>query len=143
MLTVLGMLLTLSVLSPWEIGTAGQPLETPEGIKPEWYFLPTYQLLKYFSGERAKVVGIFVGNIPFLLLFLWPFLERGKQRHPRHRPVATTIGILGVVLGLGFGTLGPSVRDPADDPGPYDRVRYLGRPSILPPQSGGGWAGRR
>jgi quinol-cytochrome oxidoreductase complex cytochrome b subunit len=105
-LVVLGVLVTLSVLSPWDIGVPANPLETPEAIKPEWYFLPTYQLLKYFVGPRGKVLGILVSGVPFVLLFLWPFLDRTAARHPRQRPVATTIGVIAIVLALVFGLVG-------------------------------------
>ena len=99
-------LFTLAVTSPWEIGAPADPLNTPEGIKPEWYFLPTYQLLKYFSGSWGKPLGILVSGVPFLLLFAWPFLERGPGRRPSRRKWAVRIGIAAVVLALVFGILG-------------------------------------
>lgn len=102
----LGVLLTLSVLYPWEIGEPADALETPEGIKPEWYFLPTYQLLKYFSGSTGKFLGILVSGVPFILLFVWPFLERGRGRRPRHRRWAVRLGYLAVFLAVFFGILG-------------------------------------
>jgi cytochrome b6 len=101
-----GALFTLSVLSPWEIGGPADPLSTPEGIKPEWYFLPTYQLLKYFSGPYGKPLGIFVSGIPFMLLMFWPFLERGPGRRPGRRRLAATIGVVAVLLAVFFGLLG-------------------------------------
>ncbi len=101
-----GALFTLSVLSPWEIGSPADPLTTPEGIKPEWYFLPTYQLLKYFSGPYGKPLGIFVSGIPFMLLIFWPFLERGPGRRPRRRKFAVTLGVIAVLLAIFFGILG-------------------------------------
>lgn len=99
-------LFTLSVLSPWEIGAPADPLTTPEGIKPEWYFLPTYQLLKYFSGPLGKPLGILVSGVPFLLLLVWPFLERGPGRRPSRRKWAVAIGVAAIVLAVGFGLLG-------------------------------------
>ena len=103
---IFAVLLTLSVLWPWEIGDPANPLETPEGIKPEWYFLPTYQLLKYFSGPLGKFIGIMVSGVPFILLFAWPFLERGPARRPSQRKWAVGIGIVAIVLALFFGFLG-------------------------------------
>lgn len=99
-------LLTLSIYSPWEIGEPADPLETPEGIKPEWYFLPTYQLLKYFSGPMGKFIGILVSGVPFILLFLWPFIERGPGRRPSRRRWAVRLGYVAVALALFFGILG-------------------------------------
>jgi quinol-cytochrome oxidoreductase complex cytochrome b subunit len=99
-------LITLSVLAPWEIGEPADPLSTPEHIKPEWYFLPSYQLLKYFEGPYGAMIGIFACSVPFVLLVLWPFLDRGRQRHPRKRPLAVGIGIVGVAAALFLGYLG-------------------------------------
>lgn len=104
--TCFAALYTLAVCSPWEIGAPADPLSTPMGIKPEWYFLPTYQMLKYFSGAWGKPLGILVSGVPFLLLFVWPFLERGPGRHPRRRPWAIRLGVVAVALAVGFGVLG-------------------------------------
>jgi len=103
---VFALLFTLASLAPWEIGKPANPLETPEGIKPEWYFLPTYQLLKYFSGHVGKVVGIMVSGVPFILMFLWPFIERGPGRRPGRRKWAVALGIFAVTSALFFGVLG-------------------------------------
>ena len=81
---------------------AADCLVLPAGIKPEWYFLPTYQLLKYFP----KLLGIFVSLIPPLVLLLWPFLDRTHERHPRKRPIAVGIGIAALVLAIVFGIIG-------------------------------------
>jgi quinol-cytochrome oxidoreductase complex cytochrome b subunit len=105
-IVALGVLVTLSVVSPWEIGEPANPLETPEAVKPEWYFLPTYQLLKYFTGPMGKLLGIMVSIVPFVLLFIWPFIDRTPARHPLKRPVATSVGIIAIVLALFFGLLG-------------------------------------
>ena len=99
-------LVTLSVLSPWEIGEPANPLVTPAHIKPEWYFLPSYQLLKYFEGPYGAVVGIVACSLPFGLLLFWPFLDRGKERHPRKRPWAVGIGLFGLMAALFLGILG-------------------------------------
>jgi quinol-cytochrome oxidoreductase complex cytochrome b subunit len=106
LMATLGVLITLSVLSPWEIGGAADPLKTPEAIKPEWYFLPTYQMLKYFTGPAGKVLGIIAATVPFALLLAWPFIDRTPFRHPRKRPVAVTFGVLGIALALILGVIG-------------------------------------
>jgi quinol-cytochrome oxidoreductase complex cytochrome b subunit len=103
---LLAVLVTLSVLVPWEIGEPADLLHTPEHIKPEWYFLPSYQLLKYFEGPYGAIVGIFACSVPFVLLFFWPFLDRGKQRHPKKRRIATSLGMIGLVGALFLGYLG-------------------------------------
>jgi len=103
---LLAVLVTLSVLAPWEIGEPADPLSTPAHIKPEWYFLPSYQLLKYFEGPHGAFAGIVACSAPFVLLLFWPFLDRGKQRHPRKRPVAVGVGLIGLLAALLLGYLG-------------------------------------
>ena len=99
---LLGFLITLSILAPFELGEKADPLKTPPGIKPEWYFLSMYQVLKYFS----KLTGIFVVALAPLLLFLWPFFDKGKSRHPLKRPLSMTVGILTLLSLLIFGMMG-------------------------------------
>lgn len=103
---MIAVLVTLSVLAPWEIGEPADPLSTPAHIKPEWYFLPSYQLLKYFKGPYGAIVGIMACSLPFALLLFWPFLDRGKERHPKKRPVAVGIGIVGLLAAVFLGFLG-------------------------------------
>ena len=128
---LIGILVTLIVLFPVELGEKADPFVTPEGIKPEWYFLPTYQLLKYFP----KTLGLFVSLIPQLLLLLWAFLDRSPERHPRKRPIAVSIGIAALLLAIAFGLLGHfSERDVTFRGRPY-HVDIYGVPHALPVKS--------
>ncbi|MDA0745151.1 MAG: cytochrome bc complex cytochrome b subunit [bacterium] len=97
---LLGILLTLVILVPFHLGPPADPFQTPEGIKPEWYFLPMFQLLKYLPEPIAVALP---GLVVFLLLLL-PFLDRSPERHPRRRPVAMGLGaaLLAVTLALGI-----------------------------------------
>lgn len=95
-------LLAVVILFPPDLGEKADPFVTPEGIKPEWYFLPTYQLLKYMP----KMLGIFVSIVPIVLLFIWPFLDRTRERVARRRPWSVTIGIAALVLAVFFGFVG-------------------------------------
>lgn len=105
-LMTLGILITASVLWPWEMGAPADPLRTPEAIKPEWYFLPTYQLLKYFGGPWGKVLGILCSMVPIVLLLIWPFVDRSPHRRPRRRPLSMTIGAVAIAAALILGVLG-------------------------------------
>ncbi|MBI2520832.1 MAG: cytochrome bc complex cytochrome b subunit [Bdellovibrio sp.] len=99
---LIGILITLSILMPFELGEKADPLQTPHAIKPEWYFLPMYQVLKYLP----KLLGILILGIAPLLLIVWPFLDKTKARHPGKRPVSVGIGITMVILIIIFGLLG-------------------------------------
>lgn len=98
---LLGILVTLSILKPFELGEIADPLQTPYAIKPEWYFLPMYQVLKYFP----KLVGIFVVSLAPLTLLIWPFLDRGSERHPKKRPFAMVFCALVLFSLVFFGVL--------------------------------------
>jgi ubiquinol-cytochrome c reductase cytochrome b subunit len=98
----LAAMITLVVAAPAELGEKADPLVTPAGIKPEWYFLPTYQLLKYFP----QLLGLFVSMVPPLLVLIWPFLDRTPERRFSKRPVSVAIGISALVLAVGLGVLG-------------------------------------
>jgi quinol-cytochrome oxidoreductase complex cytochrome b subunit len=81
---------------PVGLGQPADPLNTPAHIKPEWYFLFLFQVLKYVP----KTVG---ATLPFILLFvlaIWPFLDRGadSQRAKRTRIIATAIGLLIILI---------------------------------------------
>ena len=99
---LLGILITLSIMAPFELGEKADPLSTPHAIKPEWYFLPMYQVIKYFP----KLIGIFVTGLAPLLLLVWPFLDKSRERRLFKRPVSLTIGILTISSLLFFGVLG-------------------------------------
>ncbi len=99
---ILGILVTLSVLLPFELGEKADPLSTPHAIKPEWYFLPMYQVLKYFP----KLLGIFIVTLAPLFLFLWPFIDRTPERHPGKRPVSMAFFGLVLLSLVVFGVLG-------------------------------------
>ncbi len=92
---VLGLLVSLAILYPADLGDPADPLTTPLGIKPEWYFLPAYQLLKYVP----EVVGVQIPPLCIGVLVLLPLLlDRSPERHPKRRLRA--IGVGAVVLGL-------------------------------------------
>jgi quinol-cytochrome oxidoreductase complex cytochrome b subunit len=97
-----GLMLAIVVLFPPELGEKSDPFTTPEGIKPEWYFLPTYQVLKYFP----KLVGLALSIVPPILLLIWPFLDRGPLRRAAQRKLSVAIGLFAFLFFLVFGLLG-------------------------------------
>jgi ubiquinol-cytochrome c reductase cytochrome b subunit len=103
MYVTLGVLVSLALLYPAHIGTPADPLSTPAGIKPEWYFLPAYQLLKYVP----EVVGVNMPPLLLLILVLLPLaIDTSPERHPGRRPRVVTGWIVTSVLILGLGVLG-------------------------------------
>ncbi len=92
-MSVLGI---LSVLYPFELGPAANLAHTQYLPRPEWYYRPMFQELKYFPGS-LEVVGILVvPGIVIALLVAVPFLDRSSERRPWKRPIA--MGAYSLVL---------------------------------------------
>jgi quinol-cytochrome oxidoreductase complex cytochrome b subunit len=93
---VLAALIVLASLLPTGLEEKADPFNTPQHIKPEWYFLWIYQFIKVppiflGPGVLAELAGIFIPAIGILLLIILPFLDRKPQRHPRQRRLAMTL----------------------------------------------------
>ena len=91
-------LVALATLLPWSIGEKADPLASaPVGIKPEWYFLPLYETLKFAPSRIAGLSGEFLVNcLVGLASVLWlavPFIDM-KSKEQRPSPVFTAIGVL-------------------------------------------------
>ena len=105
-LLVLAFLTILSFYFPTHLGEPADPLSaTPVGIKPEWYFLFMFQLLKlfpahilWFEGEHIGIIGL---GIVGILIFLVPFLDKKSAKDERS-PAFTYIGwfFIASIVGL-------------------------------------------
>jgi ubiquinol-cytochrome c reductase cytochrome b subunit len=77
------------------------PLQTPNEIVPEWYFLPFYAILRSVPDKLAGVLCMF-GSI--LVWFILPWLDTSRVRSARFRPMwRISIGFMVlsmVVLGI-------------------------------------------
>ena len=82
---------------------AANPFQTPAHIKPEWYFLANYQTLKIFPNE---FIGLAVQGAAMTFLALFPFLDRGSERHPLKRPLFMAAAVGGILLWLGLSIWG-------------------------------------
>ena len=60
------------------------PLQTPNAIVPEWYFLPFYAILRSVPNKLAGVLCMF-GSI--LVWFVLPWLDTSPVRSARFRPM--------------------------------------------------------
>ena len=112
-------LVTVATYCPWPLGEPADEFSTPEGIKPEWYFLPVYQFLKYFDdnlysalpflkswGVEPDFLGVTMVNIVASVLFLLPVLDRGKERKITRRPLFALLAFVFLIGVLAMGVLG-------------------------------------
>src|SRR6202045_4773951 len=95
---------SLCFFAPMQLGPPANPADAQYIPRPEWYYLPIFQWLKYWHGA-VSVVGILI--IPMVLavgIVTLPFFDRSVERRPWKRPMA--IGSYGFVLfalvGLGL-----------------------------------------
>jgi ubiquinol-cytochrome c reductase cytochrome b subunit len=89
---------------PVQLGPPANPADAQYVPRPEWYYLPIFQWLKYWHGA-ASVVGILI--IPTALavaIVALPFLDRSIERRPWKRPVAmgAYAFVLFTLVGLGL-----------------------------------------
>jgi cytochrome b6 len=92
----------------WELGTKANPLAAAyPGIKPEWYFLWVYQLLKEFPshlfGFEGPQLALLAISALFLLWIAIPFLDRRANKQ-EPSPGFTDLGV-GAVVFIGYLTL--------------------------------------
>jgi len=81
-----------TIFLPGAANTPADPLNTPAHIKPEWYFLAPYQMLRLIPN---KFFGISI-QIIFVGIFLfWPFIDVKKERNILKRPL-----LLGFIIVL-------------------------------------------
>nr|CCI51058.1 cytochrome b [Corvus corone orientalis] len=82
--------IALALFSPNLLGdpenfTPANPLATPPHIKPEWYFLFAYAILRSIPNKLGGVLALAAS---VLVLFLLPFLHVSKQRSMTFRPLS-------------------------------------------------------
>jgi ubiquinol-cytochrome c reductase cytochrome b subunit len=99
---------------PAELGPVANPTDTQYLPRPEWYYRPIFQWLKYWRGPFSAVGILLIPLIIGALFALLPFLDRGKNRRITQRKVSLLF-VLGVFFSLIFlGAL--SYRDDRRDP---------------------------
>lgn len=107
----LALLATLAAVSPWELGTKADAFApVPPGIRPEWYFLAAFQVLKllpaHVLGIEGELVGVLAFGLLALVLVALPFLDRGAALGRSSRLVtwgaALLLAFLGVMTVVGY-----------------------------------------
>nr|ABH03423.1 cytochrome b [Emberiza rustica] len=87
---LLSLLVSLALFSPNLLGdpenfTPANPLVTPPHIKPEWYFLFAYAILRSIPNKLGGVLALAAS---ILVLFLVPLLHTSKLRSMTFRPLS-------------------------------------------------------
>ena len=94
-LIVVAVIIAMSIILGAEQGPKADPTTTSYVPRPEWYFYFLFELLRVIKPpELVPVATIIIPTICMVLLLLLPFYDRGPERHPGRRPIATTAGCL-------------------------------------------------
>nr|QIJ93849.1 cytochrome b [Eremias arguta] len=86
-------LLYLALFSPNLLGdpenfSPANPLATPPHIKPEWYFLFAYAILRSIPNKLGGVLALLFS---ILILFILPLTHMSKQRAMSFRPISQVL----------------------------------------------------
>nr|ATN42221.1 cytochrome b [Macaca fascicularis] len=93
LILLLFILATLTLLSPNLLNdpdnyTPADPLNTPPHIKPEWYFLFAYTILRSIPNKLGGVLALFLS---ILILTAIPMLHKSKQQSMMFRPLSQSL----------------------------------------------------
>ncbi len=91
----------IGMVNPVGTGEPADPLDTPLHVKPEWYFLALYQILKKIPpmvlGIQGKVLGVVLPIVLVVLIFLWPFLDSKPDKSRKIYTIRLVFVIVAVV----------------------------------------------
>ena len=135
MVVVMAVIIALSIVLGAELGPKADPTTTTYVPRPEWYFFFLFEVLRVIKPpELVPFATIGVPTICMIMLFLLPFIDRGPERRPERRPIATLSGIL-VIVAMGYLTYMGAV---AGSPNSIDMVvpANLEKGKLVAAQSG-------
>ncbi len=91
---VMAIIIAASLIFGAELGSKANPTTTTYVPRPEWYFFFLFELLRVIKPPSlVPLATIGVPTLCMILLFLLPFYDRGPERRPERRPIATITGI--------------------------------------------------
>ena len=91
---VMAVIITMSLVLGAELGSKANPTTTTYVPRPEWYFFFLFEVLRVIKPPNlTPLATIGVPTIGLIILFLLPFIDRGPERRPERRPIATLTGI--------------------------------------------------
>jgi menaquinol-cytochrome c reductase cytochrome b/c subunit len=110
---VMAVIITMSLVLGAELGPKADATTTTYVPRPEWYFFFLFEVLRVI--KPAILVPIATVGIPticMVLLLLLPFYDRGPERRPERRPLATTAAIITIAAMAYLTYLGASAGSP-------------------------------
>jgi ubiquinol-cytochrome c reductase cytochrome b subunit/menaquinol-cytochrome c reductase cytochrome b/c subunit len=110
---VLLAIIVMSIVLGAELGPKADPTTTTYTPRPEWYFFFLFELLRVIKPPSlVSLATLGIPTICMIMLFLLPFYDRGPERRPERRPIATLAGLF-VIVAMGYLTyIGASAGPP-------------------------------
>ena len=84
----------IGLFTPVGLGAPADAMDTPAHIKPEWYFLALYQLLRYIP----ETIGATSPVLAIILLMIWPFLDQKPDRSKKTTKIRFWLSLVAVVI---------------------------------------------
>jgi menaquinol-cytochrome c reductase cytochrome b/c subunit len=107
--------IALAILLGAEQEQKVDPTTTTYVPRPDWYFYFLFELLRVIKpAELTPVAMVVIPTIAMVLLLLLPFIDRGPERRPERRPIATTAGVLTTVAIAYLTYLGATAGSPTE-----------------------------
>ena len=114
-LITLGVIITMAIVLGAELGPKADPTSTTYVPRPEWYFFFLFELLRVVKPpELVFLATIGIPTICLVLLLALPFFDRGPERNPARRPIATLAGITTIGAMAYLSILGATAGSPTE-----------------------------
>ena len=84
----------IGLFNPVGLGAPADPMDTPLHIKPEWYFLALYQLLRYIP----ETVGATFPVVLILIMLIWPFLDKNPDQSKKAVRIRFWLSLVGMII---------------------------------------------
>jgi quinol-cytochrome oxidoreductase complex cytochrome b subunit len=114
-LVVAVVIIAMAIILGADQGPKADPTTTTYVPRPDWYFFFLFELLRVIKPpELVPLATVIIPTIAMVLLLLLPFYDRGPERRPERRPIATTAGCLTIVAMAYLTFLGATAGSPGE-----------------------------
>jgi menaquinol-cytochrome c reductase cytochrome b/c subunit len=95
---VMAVIITLSLVLGAGQGPKANPTTTSYVPRPDWYFFFLFELLRVVKPPSlTQLATIGIPTLGMIVLFALPFIDRGPERRPERRPIASLTFVVVVV----------------------------------------------
>jgi quinol---cytochrome c reductase cytochrome c subunit, bacillus type len=114
-LIVVGVIIAMAIILGAEQGPKADPTTTTYTPRPEWYFFFLFEVLRVIKPPYlVPIATIGIPTVCMVLLIALPFYDRGPERHPGRRPIATTAGLMTIIAMAYLTYLGATAGPPTE-----------------------------